>query len=283
MMLAGFTTAFAWGLRLTCRLPRLLLIGGLAAGLCVLLASKEVGAGHWDRPTDAWFDLWLLLDASLLTYVLPLIALVTIAQGFREEISRQTLVYHLVRPISRSTLFLARFLSGVVPATLLGTLALAATCVASGKPLPIHVWLSLPLTALAAALTVGAVYYVVTSLFRGGMIVALIYTFVFEPLFASQSGSMQKLSIMFHVRGVHHGITDVFFREQSENIRLALEPKGVDFERLVWRDPSALADIAEKVAYDPLSTALLTCGLIAVVALGYGAWRTAHRDFPLKG
>lgn len=279
--LAGFLPVFGWGLRLTCRWTRLLAIGLPTIGLCVLLAKGNVGAKHWDRPKDAWLDLWILLDEGLLAYVLPLIALLTIASGLRVEIGRKTMVYHLVRPVSRTTMFLARFASGVLPATVIGTIALAVTCLASGLEIPTAVWLSLPATAFISAVAVGSFYYLVTTLFRGGMIIALVYTFVFESLFAGTRGAMQKLSIMFHVRGVHHGLTDTAFSEQSENVTRALDPE-IDLTRIDWTSVSAFQELQQRVAYDPPTTAFAICACIAATMLVWGAWRMGQRDFPLK-
>lgn len=279
--LAGFGTLFRWGLRLTCRWPRLLAIGLPAIILCALLGEGYVGGKHWDRPNDEWLDLWILFDEGMLGYILPLIALLTIASGLRVEIGRKTLVYHLVRPVSRTTMFLARFASGVLPATVLSTVVLGVTCIASGLDLPTSVWLSLPATSFVTAVAVGAFYYVVTTLFRGGMIIALVYTFVFESLFAGTRGAMQKLSIMFHVRGVHHGLTDEVFKENSDNVVRALDPE-IDLGSIDWTNVSAFQKLQERVAYDDPLSAFLICVCIAAGLLVYGAWRISQRDFPLK-
>lgn len=279
--LAGFGPVFGWGLRLTCRWTRLLAVALPTVLLCFVLAKSQVGQKDWERPKDAWLDLWILLDEGLLGYLLPLIALLTVASGLRVEIGRKTMVYHLVRPVSRTTMFLARFAAGVLPATAIGTLALATTCAASGLEIPGAVWLSLPATAFIAAVAVGAFYFLVTTLFRGGMIVALVYTFVFEFLFAGTRGAMQKLSIMFHVRGVHHGLTDDVFKERSENVVRALDPE-FDIARVDWTSVSAFQELQERVAYDPPATAFVICACIAAGLLTYGAWRISGRDFPLK-
>lgn len=276
--LAGFWPLFLWGLRLTCRWPRL-----LGIGIPLLLFSWWLGfeAVSRNRKPDEWLDLFVLLDEAMLAYILPLIALLTVASGLRVEIGRKTMVYHLVRPVSRSTLYLSRFASGVVPAAVLGTVALAACCVGSGVSLPGSVWISLPLTAAIAALTVGAGYYLVTTWFRGGMIVALVYTFVFEPLFSGTRGSMQKLSLMFHVRGVHHGMTDEVFAENSRGVRRALDPT-TNWSSLDPRSPDFFQDLQERIAYDEPWTAFLTCVAITAGLLLFGAWQFARRDFPLK-
>ncbi len=280
--LAGFGPAFGWGLKLTCRWPRMLGIGGVGVVLCWWLGAAFVGAKRRGRPNDEWLDLWTLLDEGMLGYIVPLIALLTIASGFRVELGRKTFVFHLVRPISRTTLFLARFFAGVLPSWILCTLVLVVTCSASGLDLPSEVWLSLPVTALIGSLAVGAFYYVVTTLFRGGMIVALVYTFVFEGLFASSRGAMQKLSIMFHVRGVHHGMTDDVFAAESKHVVAALNP-AFDLSELADGNLlSVMTKLRERVAYDEPQMALLICGGITIGLLAYGAYRIGRRDFPLK-
>ena len=278
--LAGFWPLFLWGLRLTCRWPRLLAIGVPTLALSAWLGATAVGGGR-GRRKDEWLDLFVLFDEGMLAYLLPLVALLTVASGLRVEIGRKTMVYHLVRPVSRSTIFVARFASGLLPATVLGTLALAACCMTSGLDIPQSVWLSLPVTGFIAALTVGAGYYLVTTWFRGGMIVALVYTFVFEPLFSGTRGAMQKLSLMFHVRGVHHGLTDEAFAERSDGVKRALNPT-IDFSNVDIRSPNFFQELQERLAYDEPWQAFTTCLIIAGALLVFGAWQFSRRDFPLK-
>ena len=140
------------------------------------------------------------------------------------------------------------------------------------------------LTALVATLAIGSVYYAFATLLRRGMIAALIYTFVFEPLFSSQRGAMQKLSMMFHVRGVHHGLTDEAFQKSSENVAQALRPaEDFDLSTLLegW-DLRSLMAIRDRIAYDTATTASLTVLCITVGLIAFTAWRVSERDFPLK-
>jgi ABC-type transport system involved in multi-copper enzyme maturation permease subunit len=282
--LAGFWTSFTWGLRLTSSWKRLLLVGIVACGLAYVLGTYAIGGEHRNRPTDAWFDLWDLYDTSVLKFLLPIIALVIAARGFAVEVGERTLVYHLVRPISRRTLCVARFLSGVLPAALVSWATLVTLSLASGLDLPRAYWLSLPLTAGISTLAVGAVYYTFVTLLRYGMIGALVYTFVFEPLFSAQSGSMQKLSIMYHVRAIHHGLTDALFVERSENVRAALAPEdafNLDF-LTKWTDPQAMAEIRDRVAYETPTVAVITLACITIALVAFTAWRVSKTDYPLK-
>ena len=282
--LAGFWASFRWGLRLTCSWKRLLLVSLIACGLAYALGRFDVGEKHWDRPTDAYFDLWDLYDTSVLKFLLPIISLVIVSRGFSAEVSERTLVYHLVRPISRTTLCLSRFLSGVVPAAFISLLTLVTLSLASGLDLPQSYWLSLPATSLVCTLAVGSVYYAFSTLLRRGMIAALIYTFVFEPLFSGQSGAMQKLSIMFHVRGVHHGLTDEGFAERSREVARALEPADMfNFDAITnWANPSALLEIRDRIAYETPVVASVTVACITLGLLAFTCWRVAQKDFPLK-
>ena len=282
--LAGFWTSFRWGLRLTSGWKRLLLVSVIACGLAFLLGHFDVGEEHWDRPTDGYFDLWDLYDTSILKFLLPIVSLVIVSRGFSAEVSDRTLVYHLVRPISRTTLCLSRFLSGVVPAAFVSWLTLLSISWASGLDLPAEYWWSLPITATVCTLAVGSVYYAFSTLLRRGMIAALIYTFVFEPLFSGQSGAMQKLSIMFHVRGVHHGLTDEVFEERSPEVARALAPPDLfNFEAISnWANPAALLDIRDRIAYETPLTASLTVACITIALLAFTCWRVSQKDFPLK-
>jgi ABC-type transport system involved in multi-copper enzyme maturation permease subunit len=282
--LAGFWTSFVWGLRLTSSWKRLLLVSLVACGLAFLLGHFDIGQKHRGRPIDAYFDLWDVFDTSILKFLLPIISLVIVSRGFSAEVGERTLVYHLVRPISRSTLCLSRFFSGVVPAAFVSLLTLVTLSHTTGLDLPARYWLSLPITAVVSTLAVGAVYYAFSTLLRRGMIAALIYTFVFEPLFSGQSGAMQKLSIMFHVRGVHHGLTDALFAERSENVRLALEPPAlfnIDF-LANWANPAAMESIRDRIAYDTPLTAAITVACITIALTAFTCWRVSKKDFPLK-
>ena len=58
-----------------------------------------------------------------------------------------------------------------------------------------------------AALALGAVLLVLATLLRHGLVAGLFYAFVVEAMLASVPGTMQKYSVMFHVRSLHHGLT----------------------------------------------------------------------------
>ena len=282
----GFIDSFLWGLRQTLLGRRFLIAAGIAASGGYLLASEGVGTLHrgWKSAPDSVYDMWNLLDNPILPYVLPIVAMFVVAGGFSKEVGQRTLVYHLVRPISRSTLFVSRYLSGVIPAIVISIVLLIVFSARSGVSVPNSYWWSLPLTATFGTIAIGAVYYTLAALFRSGTILGLVYTFAFDPLFAQSKGSMQKLSVMYHVRSLHHQLTDAFFIDNSARVKREMTQSIEDIAKkaALAAEPGELLKLSESIAWSSEASAMLTLTLIAVVSLLIGCFRISRRDFPLK-
>lgn len=170
---------------------------------------------------------------------------------------------------------MARFVSGLLPAALVGFLFLAAVVGSSGVPVPLSIWASLPVTALLATLALAAIYYTLAALLKHGLIAGLVYTFVVETMITSVPGTMQQLSVMFHVRSLHHRLTDAAFT--------ALASENPGRGRFSQAEPGEfLLQKASEVEYDTTPEAILILCAIAAVALAFGAWRIRRRDFALK-
>lgn len=258
--LAGFVPVFTWGLTRVLRRKKLVLVAIVAGALGVL-----VGTQIDPRFGGRLLGLARVLDRSVLTFGLPLIALVLVGEGFTYEVQSRTLVYHLVRPVSRTTVFLARFFSGALPAAAVALLLLVALILSSGADVDAKVWRSLPVTAGLGTLALGAVYYALAALLRHGLIAGLIYTFVVETLISSVPGSMQKLSVMFYVRSLHHGLTEG---------SLPIVPPEIT--------QNPLLQAAGQITESTVGESVVTLLAITVLALAAGAWRVATRDWALK-
>ncbi len=118
--LAGFGPVFAWGLRRVVRWGKVFFVALLAVGGGVLIGRLIHGAA------DPAAVLAQVMDRGVLTVGLPLIALLLAGESFAYEVQSRTLVYHLVRPVSRTTIFLARFFSGYLPAAVVSAAFLFA-------------------------------------------------------------------------------------------------------------------------------------------------------------
>jgi hypothetical protein len=122
-------------------------------------------------------------------------------------------------------------------------------------------------------MALGAVYYVLSALFRRGLIVGLIYTFVIEGIVANLPGTIQKFSVGYFLKSLYHGMTDAAFAERSEQVaRITREG------RTIGEGITA----ALLIPYEPPGTAALALVAVAVALLAIGAWRIARRDFALK-
>ena len=271
--LAGFLPVFQWGLAENLRLGRMVLLLGAAVGLgalASLMVSKGVGPY---LGTDKAFRLWHMLDMRVMHILVPLIALLLVGPSYSREMRQRTLVYHLVRPVSRTTVFLARFASGVLPAALVAGALFASVLAFSAVSLPISVWLSLLVTAFFGVLVLGSVYCTLATLFRRGLIAGLLYTFMFELVVASLPGNIQKFSINFHLSGLYHGLVDTTFAERSEDVARALETDS---------SGSLASLLVSQTAYDTPAMAILILLCITAGMLAIGAAQVRSRDFALK-
>ena len=278
--LEGFGVVFAWELKRNFGRARFLVAVLLAAILCGFLGYQSVPRGAFVSDDTRYFELWKLLDEKSIPFLLPLAALIFVAQGFSREISQRTLVYHLVRPIGRTTVFLAKFFAGVLPGVVVSTVGLFAMAFATGVELPQSVMIAIPLVSAAGVTSLGALYYMLSALFKHGMVAGLLYTFAIEIGLASARGAAVKASMSYHMRSLVRGLTNDDFIERSERVRdeLAPPPPPRNVDEMVTNVLSSAAE----VTYETPATALMVMAGVTVVTLTIGAWRTARRDFPLK-
>jgi hypothetical protein len=284
-LLAGFVPVFTWGLRLAFRRKRFFVVLGLAIGIGLFLGFNGVNAGLRNE-SDGWKDrrLWQLLDGMAIQFLMPLCALVFVAGGFAREVSDRTLVYHLVRPIRRHTIFLARFAAGLIPGTVVMAALLGSILMGSNRPIPNSIWVAILPLSFFGMLVLGALYYSLASMFKRGAIAALAYTFVIEGLLEGRSGSTSDLALTHHIRAIKRGLMDAPLVERSTELqRLLARREG-------WQMPEggesgfqAILRAAEQApAYATSGQAMITLCCIAAALLAFGAWRINQKDFPLK-
>ena len=261
----------AWGLKRSVRSRKFVITALLAVGGVGLL-SWLIGT----HSTDRVFDFWTALDTSFLGVGLPLIALALVAGGFGEEVQDQTLVYLLVRPVSRTTAFVGRYAGGALAGAFVG--AAMATVATLVSPARVGMGTVLAIAAIAGlgVATIGALYYALAALFRRGLVAGLIYTFVIEGLFQGIPGSTRKLSIVHHVRSLFHDATDDAFVPLSGSVAQAVRD-AADASRPAMR---GLGSAVEPWTSAPV--ALVVCACVIAGALLVGCSVIRRRDFALK-
>jgi ABC-type transport system involved in multi-copper enzyme maturation permease subunit len=269
--LEHFGVVFGWGLRRLFKTKKFAWTAGLSVAVAALAGLAISGM------KDPAYDLWDFLGTSVLGVCVPLIALALAAGGFGEEVSEQTLVFHLVRPISRTTLFIARFAAGIGPAIAAACALCLVATILSGVGLPLATVGLLLATAALGTVVVGAVYYALAALFRRGLVAGLVYTFVIEVFFQFIPGSVQKLALSHHVRSLFHRLCDADFAALSQ--RVAREAERGNNSVIKAR---RIQDIIAPEPWSTIPHALLVCGIVAVAALLIGARTIRRRDFALK-
>ena len=268
--LARFGVAAAWGFSRLVRRRKFTVVAAVALGAGVLFG--------WfvSRNQDPVVSLLELLDHGVLGTAVPLVALGLVAGGFGEEVADRTLVYHLVRPVSRTTLFVARYAAGAATGALVGAAMAVAAHVASGTSMGVRVTASSALVAAAGVATVGALYYALAALFRRGIVAALVYTFVVELLFQNMPGTVQRLALTHHVRSLLHRLVDDDFAARSDAVVRAIADRGTP-----RFDPQAMRPIVEE-PWTTLPSDALVCAAVVVVSLVVGARIVTRRDWALK-
>jgi ABC-type transport system involved in multi-copper enzyme maturation permease subunit len=275
--LQGFLPAFTWGLRLALGRPRRIVLVALLGGLVGYLV------GAFGPNDNHVFALWRDLDVALLRFAVPLVALVLVAGGFQREVTDRTLVFHLVRPISRRTLFLARYFAGVVVAIPVAIVPVWSAIYFSGVSLPPPAWMHVAFAVALGILSTGAIYYLLAAWLRFGTIAGLVYTFVVDAFVQGASGSMQKLSATFYVRSVHHDLTDPVFRERSPDVVRAMDRTQSlrDLTEQALRGRSPIPD-ADKIDWLATGDALVVLAVLTAALLALGLWIVSRRDYSLK-
>ena len=215
MPLAGFGIVAVQGLKESIQPKRLIFTLLITLGLAAAIAFGVRGEAERAGRDDLLTQLWEALDLQVLQILLPLIALIFAGPVYSREMRQRTMVYHLVRPVSRSTVFLARYLAGVVPAAVCATLLCLTLLTLSGADLPSITWSAVTVTVVLGSLVLGAIYCTLGAIFKRGVIAGLLYTFMMEVVVAGLPGNIQTLSVRFHLRSLFHGMVDGPFAEAS--------------------------------------------------------------------
>ncbi len=269
--LEGFPIVFAWGLRRGFAGGRFRWVAGCVVGFGALLGLLV------SQNTSAIEALHAFLDNGAFGIAVPLVALALVGRGYAEEVSDQTLVYHLVRPVSRATVYLGRFAAGALPGVVAAAAMVLALVATSGVTLAPLTYLQVAAVAAIGAFTVGSVYYALAAVLKRGLIGGLVYTLVVEGLFQFLPGATQNLSLMHHVRSLLHRLTDDDFAQRSraiaEHLRAKAPPPGSGRGSMLQR--------AVEVWSEP-ATVYWVCASVCVVSLAAGMLAVKRRDYALK-
>ncbi len=163
-----------------------------------------------------------IVGGLLITLVLPLVSLLLATASFGDEMSDRTLIYQVLKPVSRWTIVLPKLAAGIAVIALL----LALSGVLSNVLIVRDGAGSAVATAVALALG-GAAY---TAIFtwaglvsRHALAFGLVYVFLWESSLSSLFEGIRILSVRQYTFGVAQGIdSDLFATDAGGVVALSL-------------------------------------------------------------
>lgn len=144
------------------------------------------------------FTRWAVLTLFV-SFLLPLLTLSFATEALGGERENQSLVWLLTRPLSRSSVYLGKFLA-LLPWSLGLTVGgFALVCLVGGAPGRLAFALFWP-AVFWGALAFSALFYLMGAFFRRPAVVALVYAFFLEVVLANLPGYPKRVSVGFYTR-----------------------------------------------------------------------------------
>jgi ABC-2 type transport system permease protein len=165
---------------------------GLQAALAAAVRGSVLQSGF------TIFSHWIIF-LLFLSFLLPLWNLSFATEALGGERENNSLIWLLSRPLSRWSIYLAKFVA-LLPWTLgLNLGGFGLLCLVAGKP----GWLAFRLywpSVLAATLAFSALFYLMGAFFRRPAVAAIVYAFFLEVIFGNMPGYLKRISIGFYTR-----------------------------------------------------------------------------------
>ena len=193
--------------------PRRLVVAFILFAVIALLVVFRGFFEPWEVKS---FSCWIIA-LPFCRFFLPIIALTLGTAIIGDDREDKTLVYLSIRPISRSSMYLAKLLGSLPLAlgiSLGGGFGLCATAsICGGLPLPLSeiAWMFLP-TITCATLAYLAFFGWLGAVFRHATLIGIAHVFLVEFFMGQVPGVLKRISISFYVRcmlydaGGEHGI-----------------------------------------------------------------------------
>ena len=177
----------------------MLLLAGVPVLVAALVRANQNGIGEVG-PT---------LDGLVVRIILPLVALVFGTAALGSELEDGTGVHLLTKPISRTTIVLAKVtVAGtltallVVPSTVVAAVLMAAPGSDTGGLVA-----SLGLGVLVGSYVYAAIFAALSVITNRGLIIGLGYALIWEGLLAGLLPGTQVFSVREYVRGIANAVS----------------------------------------------------------------------------
>lgn len=132
-------------------------------------------------------------------FLLPIWSLSFATDALGGEREGGSLIWLLSRPMSRPSIYLAKYVALLPWSLALNVGGFGLLCLLAGKPGHLAFRLYWP-AVFAGTLAFTALFHLMGACFRRAAVVALVYAFFLETIFGQMPGFMKRISISFYTR-----------------------------------------------------------------------------------
>lgn len=141
----------------------------------------------------------LIIMPIFTSFLLPILAVIYATAALGEEREERTLVYLLIRPLSKHRIYLAKA-AGTLPLVVAaGFVGFALVCLAAG-PVGTIAWRLYQPAVLRGAVAYTCLFLMFGAVFPRPLILAIVYAFFCETLLGNMPGTIKRLAVSFHCR-----------------------------------------------------------------------------------
>ena len=165
--------------------------------------------GDIDDSPEIFFSGVML--STVLGTLLPIASLILATSAFRDEIDDRTLVYLVVKPISRFRIVAEKYLAvteSTVFALWLGTIVTWAVIAGSSMPDTVDVLVAAVVTVLVGVAAYSALFIAISLLVPRALVVGILYTLIWESLLSRFIPGVWTLSVRHYVESVYVRLVD---------------------------------------------------------------------------
>jgi len=166
-----------------------------SAGPDAILISWQAAL---DRSGFFVFSDWIVFR-TFLSFLLPIWSLSFATEAIGGEQEAGSMVWLLSRPISRSAIYLAKFVALLPWGLGLNLGGFGILCLVGGWPGQLAFRLYWP-AVLAGSLAFCSLFHLMGACFRRPAVVAIVYSFFLESVLGNMPGYMKRISIGFYTR-----------------------------------------------------------------------------------
>ena len=164
-----------------------------------------------------------MIFSIFIGFLLPIWTLSFATEAIGGEREGRSLVWLLSRPLSRPSIYLAKFIAILPWCLLLNFGGFCLICLLAGKPGQLAMRLYWP-AVLGGTVAFSALFHLMAACFRRAAVVGLVYSFFLEIFLGTMPGYMKRISLSFYTRCLMFEAADEYsVRPEKPSIYLPVD------------------------------------------------------------